>query len=315
MADDEDPYDIVRQIAREVSNWGRWGPEDERGTLNLIDRAARLRGVRAARTGQAFTLGLPLSSQGPQCGLPPERFNPHHYMTAVGKPAGDYPGFCFSDDVIMLPPQCATQCDSLSHVHYDGHLYNGYVADEVLSEKGSAKLGIDKLAAHPVATRGILLDFPRLWDVPRLAIDKAITAADLDAALARTGVELASGDALLIRTGHINVFLEDGDRATYNFTAPGLTLDTAAWLKARDVAFVGSDTTVVEVFPAENKKLMCPMHLLLIRDMGMPLGEMYNMEALAAACVADQRWDFFFVAQPLPIVDGIGSPTNPVVIR
>lgn len=310
-----DPYDVVRQIAREVSNWGRWGADDERGTLNLIDEAAALRGARSARTGQGFALGLEFSLAGPQCGLPPERFNPHHYMTAIGKPAGDYPGFCFSDDVITLPPQCATQCDALSHVHYDGLLYNGYVAAEVLSESGSSKLGIDKQASQPIATRGILLDFPRLLGVERLAKDTPITADDLDAAIARTGVVPLPGDALLIRTGHINVFLEDDDRQTYNFTAPGLTLSTAAWLKAYNIAFVGSDTTIVELFPAEDKRLMCPMHLLLIRDMGMPLGEMYNMEALAAACALDGRADFFFIAQPIGIRDGIGSPTNPVVIR
>jgi hypothetical protein len=229
----EDPYNVVRMMARQVSNWGRWGPDDERGTLNLIDREAARRGAAAVRTGEGFALGLQMSLDGPQCGLPPERFNPRHYMTAIGQPAGEHPGFHFSDDVITLPPQCATQCDALSHVHYDGKLYNGFNADDVLTEKGASRLGIDKQAAQPLATRGLLLDFPRLWGVDRLAPGTPITAQHLDDALRSSGVELASGDALLLRTGHLNVFLQDGDRRTYNFTAPGLTLSAAPWLRTR----------------------------------------------------------------------------------
>jgi kynurenine formamidase len=311
----QDPYDVVRAMARQVSNWGRWGADDERGTLNLIDRAAARRGAAAVQTGAGFTLGLPMSLDGPQCGLPPERFNPRHYMTAIGQPAGEHPGFHFSDDVITLPPQCATQCDALSHVHYDGKLYNGFDADEVLTEKGASRLGIDKQATQALATRGLLLDFPRLWGVDRLAPGTPITAQHLDDAIRRSDVEVEPGDALLLRTGHLNVFLEDGDRQTYNFTAPGLTLSAVPWLRERDVAFVASDTTLVEVLPAEDPRLTCPLHLLLIRDMGMPLGEMYNLELLAQACAADGRWDFFFTAQPIAIKNGIGSPTNPIAIR
>jgi kynurenine formamidase len=311
----EDPYDVVRAMGREVSNWGRWGADDERGTLNLIDPAALRRGASAVRTGEGFTLGLEMSLDGPQCGLPPERFNPRHYMTAIAQAAGDYPGFHFSDDVIMFPPQCATQCDALSHVHYDGKLYNGYVANDVLNEKGASKLGIDRQSVQPLATRGVLLDFPRLFGIARLAAGTPITAQDLDLAVEKQGVEIMPGDAILIRTGHINVFLEDNDRAAYNFGAPGLTLSAAPWLRLRDVAFVASDTTLVEVLPAEDVRLTCPLHLLLIRDMGMPLGEMYNLEALASACAADGRWDFFFNAQPIAIRNGIGSPTNPIAIR
>src|SRR5690606_15643731 len=167
-----------------------------------IDQAAARRGAAAVRTGEGFPLGLEMSLEGPQCGLPPERFNPRHYMTAIGQAAGEYPGFHFSDDVITLPPQCATQCDALSHVHYDGRLYNGYAADEVLSEKGASKLGIDRQAAQPLATRGVLFDFPRLWRVDRLSPGSPITDKHLDEALAATGHELLPGDAVLLRTGH-----------------------------------------------------------------------------------------------------------------
>ncbi|MCK9541037.1 MAG: cyclase family protein [Novosphingobium sp.] len=308
-------FDVVRSMGRDVRNWGRWGDLDTRGTLNLIDAEATLRAAAAIRSGEGFALGLELSRDGPQCGLPPERFNPHHYLSAIGKGAPGFPGFRFSDDVIMLPNQCATQCDGLAHVHYDELLYNGYKASQTLSIDGAKPLGIESLASKPLATRGILLDFPRLWGTERLPTGTIIDAEALNAAVRETKLEVRSGDAILIRTGHINVFLEDGDREAYNFGAPGLTVNAVPWLRERDIAFVGSDTTLVEVFPAENPLLMCPVHLLLIRDMGMPLGEMYNLEALARACTLDRRWDFFFSAQPLAISGGIGSPTNPIVLR
>lgn len=308
-------FQSVRDIGKDVSNWGRWGEADTRGTLNLIDPAAALRAAAAIRTGEGFALGLELSKNGPQCGLPPERFNPHHYLSAIGQPAPGFAGFRFSDDVMMLPNQCATQCDGLAHVHYDDLLYNGLSASQSLSLEGAKPLGIESLASKPLATRGLLLDFPRLWGKDRLPTGTIIDRDAIEAAVKATGCNLCPGDALLIRTGHINVFLEDGDRQAYNFGAPGITTGAVPWLRERDVAFIGSDTTIVEVFPAENPLLMCPVHLLLIRDMGMPLGEMYNLEALARACAKDRRWDFFFAAQPLAITGGIGSPTNPIVLR
>jgi kynurenine formamidase len=308
-------YDIVRKMGKELSNWGRWGPEDECGTLNLIDAAAIQRGVACGRAGRSFTLGLALGADGPQTGTIPGRFNPQHYMTAIGTGWGEEPGFFYSDDVLSLPLQAATQWDSLAHVHYDGLLYNGFVASEVLSEHGAIRNGIDKQAERAYVTRGVLLDIARAKGLDRLAPGTVITSADLAAAARRQDVSVLPGDVLLLRTGHLNVFLEDQDRLVYNFQSPGLGLEAMPWIRERDVAAVCADTTTVEVMPGEDPLVVSPVHLVAIRDMGMPLGEIFFLEELAADCERDGVWDFLFCAQPLKVTAGIGSPINPVAVK
>jgi kynurenine formamidase len=307
--------DKIRAVAKRVSNWGRWGPEDERGTLNLITPDVLLRAARCVRRGKAFSLGVELGPAGPQSGSVVGRFNPQRYMTAIAQPFPEPGGFCFSDDVITMPLQCATQWDSLAHAHYDGLLYNGYAADQALSTAGAARNGIDKQASGGVMSRGVLLDLARLRGVPRLAPSTLVRPADLDAALARQRVELLPGDVLLFRTGHINVWLEDGDRETYLWQGPGLGIDCIEWLRARDVAAVCADNTAIEVMPCEEPDVFFPVHCLAIRDMGMPLGEIFWLEELAADCAADGVWDFLFCAPPLRVTHGLGSPINPLAVK
>jgi kynurenine formamidase len=310
-----DAYDSVREVAKEVSNWGRWGSDDELGTLNLITPDAVKRGAAAARTGKAFTLGVTLGADGPQTGTIPGRFNPHHFMTAIGTPFGDPPVFQFNDDVVVMPLQAATQWDSLAHVEYDGKLYNGFPSAESISTFGAFRNGIDKQAERPYAARGILLDAARLHKQDRLTSGTVITADDLDSMLDAAKLTVEPGDVVLIRTGHINTWKVDGDRMGFNFGAPGIGIDVVRWLRARDVAAVASDTTLVEVMPAEDPNLICPVHLLTIRDMGMPLGEIFDLEALAADCADDGVHEFQFVAQPLKVAQGVGSPINPIAIK
>lgn len=310
-----DPMDRVRAVAKRVSNWGRWGADDERGTLNLVTPEVVRRGAGCVRTGRVFSLGLAFGADGPQSGTVVGRFNPQHYMTAIGAPFGTPGGFHYSDDVVCMPLQCATQWDSLAHVHYDDLLYNGVPAKEALSVAGAARNGIDKLAEGGIASRGVLLDLARARGVARLAPGTAVSPADLDAALAKQKVELLPGDVLCLRTGHLAVFREDGDRETYLWQGPGLGMACAEWLRERDVAAVCADNTAVEVMPCEDPEVFYPLHLLCIRDMGLPFGEMFDLDALAAACAADGVWDFFFSAPPLKVTGGIGSPVNPLAIR
>jgi kynurenine formamidase len=310
-----DPMDRVRALAKRVSNWGRWGPEDERGTLNLITPEARLRGAACVKSGRAFSLGVEFGASGPQTGTVVGRFNPQHYMTAIGAPFPVPGGFHYSDDVIVMPLQCATQWDSLAHVHYDGLLYNGYPAAEALSAAGAARNGIDKLARAGVMSRGVLLDLARLRGVERLEPGSVVRPADLDAACRRQGVTLAAGDVLLFRTGHIQRWLTDGDRETYLWQGPGLGIDCIEWLRALDLAAVCADNTAIEVMPCEEADLHYPVHLLGIRDMGMPFGEILNLEALAEDCARDGVWEFLFCAPPLAVTGGIGSPINPLAVK
>ena len=153
------------ELAARVSNWGRWGPEDQIGTLNLIDAAARLRGTAAVVDGSAFALGLPLSAEeGIQMGFIPGRVNPTRTMICVNNPLSPDPGWiASSEDVVTLSMQCATHWDGLAHASYGagpdgGKLYNGFPASSV-TEEGTAKLGIHLIRS--LVTRGLLLDVPR----------------------------------------------------------------------------------------------------------------------------------------------------------
>jgi len=307
--------DRVRALAKRVSNWGRWGADDQRGTLNLVTPEVLRRAAGCVSEGRLFALGLAFGSEGPQTGAVVGRFNPQHYMTAIGAPYGAPGGFHFSDDVVTMPLQCATQWDSLAHVHYDGLLYNGVPAGEALSTAGASRNGIDRVAEAGVATRGVLLDLARARGVPRLAPGTAVTPADLDAAVAAQGVELRPGDALCLRTGHMTVFTQDGDRDTYLWQGPGLGIDCVEWLRERDVAAVCADNTAIEVMPCEDPELFYPVHLLGIRDMGLLFGEMFDLEALAEDCARDRVYDFLLSAPPLRITGGIGSPVNPLAIK
>jgi kynurenine formamidase len=306
--------DRVRALGKQLSNWGRWGAEDERGTLNFITPDVVKRAAGLVRRGQVFGLGLSLGADGPQIGQG-GRVNPLHLMTAVDQRLpGEYPdGFRYADDVMVLPLQCATQWDSLAHVHYDGLLYNGFPATTT-SAAGAARNGIDKIGPG-IASRGVLLDLARAAGVARLQPGTAIQPADLDAAARAQGVQVERGDVLLVRTGHLSVFKSDGNRVGYMRMMPGLGMACAAWLHAREVAAVASDTNSVEVIPFEDPKLPLPFHLLCLRDLGLTLGEMFDLDALADDCAADGVWEFFFSAPPLKITGGIGSPLNPLAIK
>ncbi|GAA4491790.1 cyclase family protein [Rhodococcus olei] len=313
----EDPYAPLRRIANKVSNWGRWGDDDQVGTLNLITPAAIRRGAESIRTGQAFPLSIDFTADGPQTGAY-GRVNPLHYMAMIGRPfqpSSHQRGPRISDDVVVMNLQAATQWDSLAHVYYDGLLYNGVPAEEFVNWAGAARSGVDQLAKRPFVSRGVLLDLPRTLGVERLAPSTVVTAAMLEQALERSRVELEAGDILLVRTGHLLTFLEDCDREAFKWSPPGLGTDTVAWMREHDLAAVAADNNAVEVMPFENPDVEMPLHMLCLRDMGMPLGEMFNLEALAEACAADGCYTFQFVGQPLPFVNGLGSPVNPVAIK
>jgi kynurenine formamidase len=305
--------DELRALGRRVSNWGRWGADDERGTVNYITPEKLRQAAAGIRRGAVFSLALPFGSEGPQFGQA-GRVNPVHLMTSTNSPmSADPDGVRYADDFIMMPLQCATQWDSLAHVHYGGQLYNGHAVATVTAN-GAERNGIDKQRAG-IASRGVLLDVARARGVERLGLGYAITPADLETAERAQHVRVESGDVLLIRTGHMQVFTRDGDRVTYMKQMPGLGTACIEWLHARQVAAVATDTNMVEVYPLEDPATMLPVHTVGIRDMGLTLGEMFDLEALAADCAADGVWAFFFVAAPLPVTGGVGSPINPLAIK
>jgi len=227
--------------------------------------------------------------------------------------SADPDGVRYADDFIMMPLQCATQWDSLAHVHYGGQLYNGHPV-ATLTAAGAARDGIDKQRGG-IVSRGVLLDVARLHGVERLGLGQVITPADLEAAERRQGVRVETGDVLLVRTGHMLLFTRDGDRVTYMKQMPGLGTACIEWLHVRQVAAVATDTNMVEVYPLEDPATMLPLHTVGIRDMGLTLGEMFDLEALAADSAVDGVWECFFAAAPLPVAGGVGSPINPLAIK
>jgi kynurenine formamidase len=303
----------VRALAKKVSNWGRWGADDERGTVNFVTPEVVRRAAACVRRGEVFSLGLRFGAEGPQIGQG-GRVNPVHFMTATaGQLGADPDGFRYADDIIVMPLQCATQWDSLAHVHYGGQLYNGHPAASITAA-GAAKNSIDKLGPG-IVSRGVLLDLARAAQLDRLPPGRVITPADLEGAERLQGIRVERGDVLLIRTGHLSVFKRDGDRVGYMRQMPGLGIGCVEWLYTREVAAVATDTNAVEVIPMEDPALILPVHLLCIRDMGLTLGEMFDLDELADDCARDGVWEFLLSAPPLKVCGGVGSPLNPLAVK
>jgi len=303
--------DHVEAIAKKVNNWGRWGSDDQLGTLNFIDEAARLRGVKSVRTGRAFALGLPLDENGPQMGFVKGRDNPVHTMVMINEPSQPGSTGCWSDDAITMGVQACTHWDALSHASLDGQLYNGHPASAITSE-GAALCGIDVIPT--IVSRGILLDVARARGVDQLPGGYAIGPEDLDAALALAGLNIEPGDIILLRTGHMKVFLS-GDKLNYAVTAPGPGIHAAEWMHRHSVAALALDNLIFEVFPCESKDAWLPVHFLHLVHMGMIQGQNWNLEELAADCASDGQYDFLLNASPEPITRGTGSMVNPVAVK
>jgi kynurenine formamidase len=307
---------VFADVAARVRNWGRWGPDDEIGTLNLVDDAARRRAAASVVSGRAFALGLPLSeAEGIQAGFIEGRVNPTRTMVQVNLPVNaDQPDWVrFSEDVLTLATQCATHWDALAHSSYGGVIYNGYPASSV-SADGAARCGIHRLTT--VVSRGVLLDVARALGHEVLSAGHAISPDDLDAACELARVAVEAGDIVLVRTGQM-VHLAPGrrDLIAYTFPSPGLTIETAEWFHAHDVAAVATDTLPFEVIPCQYEDAYLPVHLLHLVEMGLTQGQNWVLDALADDCAADGRYTFLLDATPLPLTAGLGSPLNPVALR
>lgn len=302
----------VRELGQRFSNWGRFGADDERGTLNFITRERVRAACALPRSGQVISCALPFDTHGPQNGSL-GRFNPEHTMLSTGQQ--ELPGgLRYSDDVVRMPLQCGTQWDSLAHVFYDGKLYNDRDAS-LVTEAGAAANSIDRIAAGVVG-RGVLLDLPRARGLRWLDDATAVLPEELDLCAERQGVAIESGDIVLVRTGRLGRALEAGRWDGYlGSPSPGLSIRSARWLFEREIAAVASDTACVEVLPSEVPGCMLPLHMVAIRDMGLLLGEIFALDALAAACAADGNYEFLLTAPPLPITGAVGSPINPLAIK
>jgi kynurenine formamidase len=305
-------------LADHLRNWGRWGEEDEAGTVNFITATAIVKAARLVRRGVVFSLALPFDRHLPLSTVPgSRRFPPIHLMLTSGADAAaggqDHLKVVrYADDVVMMPLQCGTQWDGLAHNFDRGKMYNGWPA-EMVDGAGASRNGIENLADRVVG-RGVLLDVASHHEVDALEPGTAVCQSDLHSCAAAQNVSLESGDFVLVRTGHLGARRGSWDDFSGG-PAPGLALDTLEWIFETQLAGIATDTWGAEVIPNETPDVFQPFHIVAIPNMGLLIGEMFDLDALADDCSADGRYEFLFVAPPLPFPGAVGSPVNPIAIK
>ena len=301
-----------------VSNWGRWGKDDQLGTANFITADVVKRAAAEVKKGVTFTCAIPIDNGGP---VFPGRAGIVRLMSILNLHARELglpSDAIVNDDMIMMPLQGSTQWDSLAHVGYDGHFYNGVELNAVTAHAGAARNSISNLA-KTLTTRGVLLDMVRYKKAEskgHLEQGYAITIEDLEGCAKAEGVTFHSGDALLVRTGWVtHWYTAPAERATYWNGAPGLALKTAEWIHEKEFSCVAADNITVEVQPSEIPNEQLPFHQIVIRDLGLTIGEIFQFDELAEDCAKDGRYTCMFVAPPLRFSGAVGSPLNPIAIK
>ncbi len=327
-----DSLSEFHRVANNVRNWGRWGEADELGTLNFISDDKVQQAAGLVKKGKVFPLGIEFGTSSPQGSLD-FRNKPIHLMTVDGgdetewaKYGSRWPAnrtaqqisgyfeaspFRFNDDMIIMPLQASTQWDALSHVYYDGQLYNGFPASSVTSA-GAFHCSIDRVDVKGITTRGVLIDMVKHRRVDFLEPGNDITPEELDAAAAAQRVTVQRGDIVVVRTGWITKFRQTGNPLE---PSSGLSWTVASWLHDHEVAAVAADNVQVESLESGVEGMFNPLHLLTLRDMGMMLGEFWFLDDLAADCAADGVYEFQLVAPPLRITGAVGSPVNPIALK
>ena len=311
----------IAEAAERYRNWGRWGEDDVLGTLNFIDDAKRSYAATLARRGRPFSLSMRFDANGPQRGAY-GRVNPIHTMTMTGDDAvagrqGFPHGIGGADDVVFMPLQCATQWDGLGHIFDRGLAYNGRPANEVVTSAGDQVTGIEHMAADVVG-RGVLLDVGRaVGDGGELPDAFPITEEHLAATIERQGstATVGRGDLVMVRTGQLSRCYREGWGTYAGGDAPGLSFGTADWLYRNEIAAVATDTWGFEVRPYEFENAFSPLHQVVIPNMGLLVGEMFDFEELAADCAEDGVYEFLLVAGPIPVTGAVGAPVNPIAIK
>ena len=279
------------QLFQQVKNWGRWGPEDQLGSANLVTDAKRKQAASLAKTGLTVSLAHdPITDKADDNGSPFE-----HTMN---------PGFTTDTYRVSYHGYAHSHLDALCHILYKDQTYNGYARADVNTPKGCAKLGIENLK-QGIVTRGILLDIPRLKGMPYLEPGTAIYQEDVEAWEKMAGVKVTSGDAILLRTGRWARREKVGPWPVGR-SAAGFHASIATWLKARSPSFVGSDAAS-EVMPSMVEGVNLPMHTLIIPGLGINILDNQDLERLAETAAKLKRWEFMLVINPVSVVGGTGS--------
>lgn len=306
------------------TNWGKWGPDDELGSLNYLDAGQVLRAVQHVKSGETFTLQIQMGrTASPGDPLWPgragiKRQNVLDEGTWDGADAPQYPGgLHYADDTALIFLQGSTQYDALGHVWYDGKLWNGFDARTTID--AMEKASVLSIAEKGVVGRGVLIDMARHRGKRYLDKGETFDHRDLQAAAEAQGVTIEPRDILVVRTGWLAYWYELNDPETFydGFNEPGLTYsrDLVEWFQRNEIPNLVTDTIANEVTYEPETGVALPLHCALMRNLGVTLTEIAWLDDLAEACAADGRWSFMYVAAPLKIVNGTGAPVNPVAIR
>jgi kynurenine formamidase len=302
---------------RQPNNWGRWGPDDELGTVNYVTAEMVAAAAGLVRHGRVVSCAIPIEEVMP---VNPGRPGVVHTFMYTGvdfaSPGAraEFNGFQGSDDHISMPLQSSTHWDGLAHVSDDDAMYNGFWAGNVAAYSGARRCGVHLLKERLVG-RGVLLDVAGHLGVERLAPGHPITTGELESCAAAEGVEVRTGDILLVRTGEMPYFYALSDKAEFwRAGSPGLAEETVAWIDQRQVAALAADNIAVEVVPHRPYEGSYPLHARLVRDLGLTIGELWWLEDLATACAEVDRWEFLLVAAPLHVANAAGAPLNPVAL-
>jgi kynurenine formamidase len=299
-------------IYESVKNWGRWGPDDQLGTLNYITPTKVREAAALVRSGRRVSMEIPINTvAGPDNPNPAIHFVSQGHDIDIGSGglrfALDFMGMACHGD-------CHTHVDALCHISYDGLTYNGLPAQEVLTSKGATSLDIASYG-DGVVGRGVLLDIPRHRGVKWLEPGEAVRRTELEACEEAQGVHLGEGDIFVFRTGHHRRRLELGpwDNGPDGEGKAGLHVDTIPWMHERRVAAFLPDGDG-EAIPSVVEGMTYPIHPLQIVAMGMLASDSLQFEDLARACEEEGRFEFMVVGLPLRLPGGTGSPWNPIAI-
>jgi kynurenine formamidase len=287
------------QLFKQVSNWGRWGKDDQLGTLNLITPARKREAAALVKAGISVSLARDLNEE--KSIDNPDPFRDTMNLGVDGKfnmdtYTANFHGFAFS------------HFDALSHTYYDGHLYNGF-PDISITSTGATKLDAAQYR-DGIFTRGVLVDVPWMRGLPYLEKNAYVSGKDLDAWEAKTGIHIHSGDAVIIRTGRWALRDAKGPWDIANASA-GLDPSAIAWLHKRDAAFLVSDAAH-DAIPSSVSGVDFPIHVLAIVAMGMPLADQCNLEEVAKRAQELHRYTFLLTLAPVRIKGGTGALINPI---
>jgi kynurenine formamidase len=284
----------------ELSNWGRWGKDDQAGTLNFITPAKRKQAAALVKEGVAVSLAHDIDTEKAEDNASPmvHTMNPRAGSFALDTYTFNYHGYNH------------THMDALCHAFYQGKMFNGFSQDEVTA-KGAAKDSI-LTAKNGVFTRGVLMDIPRLKGVDYLEPGTPIFPEDLDAWEKQAGVKVGEGDVIFIRTGRWARRIAKGPWNVGRNSA-GLHASCAKWLHDRGVAMLGSDVAS-DVVPSQVEGVFLPIHQMVLVAIGIHIFDDCDLDPLAQAAASRKRWAFLLTAAPMAIPGGTGSPLNPIAI-